>query len=527
MNPRVLRPGRLILLLAGGAFLVALARLGTLDRAGPPHADVMLDGGIPATLYVPGSNASGGFIALPEPPPPDRRAPAVLLAHGFSSDRVMVSTLARRLAANGYAVLAIDFRGHGANRNPFPPNWGRPDALQPDLVSALAFLRDSPYVDPARIVVMGHSMGAGAVVDYATREAGLAGVVAISGGWQLAGPRRPPNVLFIYATGDPDRIRESASGLAARLAGVDHAEVGRLYGAFADGHAVRTIEVAREDHVTILWSEVAAREILAWLDAVCGVSRSAPVTLDDPRRPAAGLAVLLAIVLLAGIGYAIGRLAPLPPPQRDGRGFAGLARLLVALLATLPLLATGSPFTFLGLEVGDLTIAHLGIAGLGWLVGLAIAGRLDGAWRPVLGRSIATGLVAFVAVYVVFVPVTVTFHRLTPTPERLVSQIVATALLLPFLLAFELDIRRGGAVRSSLLALAGRAITLGCTVFGVRAGVLPGVVMLMLPTFGILFVLFEVVAIAAYRTSRNVVAIAALEAAWLAWSAAATMPIRW
>jgi hypothetical protein len=288
------------------------------------------------------------------------------------------------------------------------------------------------------------------------------------------------------------------------------------------------VEVPGENHLSILWSDVAAREMLAWLDGICGVTRAAPVTLDDPRRRTAGVGLLLAVLLLAGIGQALGRLAPAPPPQPEAGGLGGLAALVVASLATMPLLATGSPFTFLGLDVGDVTIAHMTLTGVAWLGALALLGRLDWAgWRPVFGRSVATGLLAFLAVYVLFVPINIAFHRLTPTPERLAVQLLATALLLPYFVAFELGIRRGGTVRATLTALAGRALVVGVAVVGVRVGVMPPVVAIMLPTFVVLFVLFEVVAVPVYATARNVVAIATLEAAWLAWSIAVAMPIRW
>jgi dienelactone hydrolase len=43
----------------------------------------------------------------------------------------------------------------------------------------------SPHVDGSRIVVMGHSMGAGASLDYATRVSSIDGAVMISGGSRL------------------------------------------------------------------------------------------------------------------------------------------------------------------------------------------------------------------------------------------------------------------------------------------------------------------------------------------------------
>jgi pimeloyl-ACP methyl ester carboxylesterase len=142
---------RLASAIAAAAFLAMIAILAAEQNGPPPHEDVVLQGEIPATFYMPGSENRPGpndpFYYL-FPIPPERRPPGVLLIHGFTGDRVGLSTLARRLARNGYGVLAIDLRGHGANRNPFSR-----DLLRQDVAAAIAIVR--------------HSMGAGAALDYA------------------------------------------------------------------------------------------------------------------------------------------------------------------------------------------------------------------------------------------------------------------------------------------------------------------------------------------------------------------------
>ena len=183
-----------------------------------------------------------------------------------------MSTLARRLAANGYAVLAIEARGHGANRNPFA--GGRPDHLAEEFGTAVSFLRASPHVDGDRLAVMGHSMGAAAALDYATRNSGLKAAVMIAGGFGREGALRPPNALFIYAERDPQWLREASDRLAEGL----RAELGGAAGDdFTRGTAVRVISVPGHDHVTILWSGEAAREIVGWVDASFGIERSGPM----------------------------------------------------------------------------------------------------------------------------------------------------------------------------------------------------------------------------------------------------------
>src|SRR5579863_6307994 len=104
------------------AFLVLLMRLSHYQNGAPSHEDRELPGGEPATMYMPGTENQPGpnnpFFQM-FPLPVEQRPPAVVLVHGFSSDRFNTSALARRIAQNGYGVLAIDVRGHGENRNSF------------------------------------------------------------------------------------------------------------------------------------------------------------------------------------------------------------------------------------------------------------------------------------------------------------------------------------------------------------------------------------------------------------------------
>src|ERR1700723_3601132 len=95
-------------------FIVAVARLARLENGGPPHAFVMLPGQEPATMYLPGPGDP--FYTL-FPKPAAERPPAVVLVHGFTGDRVLMSGLARRWADNGYGVLAIDVNVNCENRS--------------------------------------------------------------------------------------------------------------------------------------------------------------------------------------------------------------------------------------------------------------------------------------------------------------------------------------------------------------------------------------------------------------------------
>ena len=221
---------RIISIILALLFIVAVARLTRLENGGPPHAFVMLPGQEPATLYLPGPGYP--FYTL-FPKPEAQRPPAVVLIHGFTGDRVLMSGLARRLAENGYAVLAIDVNGHGENRNPFSGGAAASDSLRSNIKNAVDYLRDNQLADGSRIVVMGHSMGAGAALDYATHDPSIKGAVMISGGWAL-GPEAPQGRAVHFCR--------------ARSAGADPGHVHGAGGSSGGGRADRSRQDLRRLH---------------------------------------------------------------------------------------------------------------------------------------------------------------------------------------------------------------------------------------------------------------------------------------
>src|SRR5260370_21682205 len=90
----------------GILLLISIVRLSLLDDGGPTHSFMQV-GNEPATIY------------LPAPPPgifePKTHPAAVVLIHGLSFDRQAMNLLARRIASNGYALLAIHLPRNCAN----------------------------------------------------------------------------------------------------------------------------------------------------------------------------------------------------------------------------------------------------------------------------------------------------------------------------------------------------------------------------------------------------------------------------
>lgn len=95
-----------------------------------------------------GARLTGWWI-----PPPHADSPVVLLLHGRSGNIATRAPIVRRLAADGFGMLAFDYRGYGASA-------GRPSegAMSEDALSAYDWLR-ARGVDAGRIVLIGQSLG--------------------------------------------------------------------------------------------------------------------------------------------------------------------------------------------------------------------------------------------------------------------------------------------------------------------------------------------------------------------------------
>src|SRR5262245_56369266 len=107
-------------------------------------------------------------VELVSPPDVTGRLPGVVVAHGYAGSARLMRGFAVTLARRGYVVALLDFTGHGANPRRLSyagDDWDA--ALQRDLGRAVGLLRSLPTVDPERIGLVGHSMGAGAVATYA------------------------------------------------------------------------------------------------------------------------------------------------------------------------------------------------------------------------------------------------------------------------------------------------------------------------------------------------------------------------
>jgi dienelactone hydrolase len=516
---------RALTLAAALGYAVAVAALIGAERD-VAHYPVTLASGAPAVIYEPGVAPPFG------PPEQEAPLPVVVLGHGFSGSKRMMSSLARRLARSGYAVIAFDFRGHGANARPFERAFGGAnDPLAQDLDAAVLFARTESRFDGKRIAIAGHSMGAGVVLAYAAREPSIAAVIAISGAGVPAGPYTPPNTLLLWASGDPANLRERARALAARFAGLEQVVLDRDYGDPERGTALRASEVDGVDHLTILWTGEAAARIADWLERTLGPgAHPAPEgTASDGRFGAALLGLVSWLVLSLALVRFVAPLVPRVELPELSRPLLRLGMLALALAAGVLLIAGAEPradesaLSFVPLAVGRDLAAFFAASGavLGlWLArrrGIALAGlRAARTWIAALA------LAGFA--YASFGAFTSPFVSLGLAPHRVLSALACAAAALPFFAATEWLLRGPGAT-GVWLPIAGKLLTLAVIVAAALSGLLSFVIVLGLGGFVVNFALFEILGWRLSRVAPNPWVPALLQSLWTGWTLAAVFPV--
>lgn len=231
--------------------LVGLAR--AQDGGEVRSADVA---GIPVRLYSAG----------PE-------SPTVIVAHGFAGSAQLMEPLALGLRQAGFTVVSLDFPGHGANPDVLPfsgdvrtASW---DALTAPLAEVLDWTALQPEVDRDRIALLGHSMGAGAVVAFAVSDAVSDGRVSATVALSLptaedvpdGEPAVPRDLLLLHGALEPAPFAEAA--LSALRAAYPDGYTGITYGDSAEGTARRANAIPGVEHITVLFAPATLEESVA------------------------------------------------------------------------------------------------------------------------------------------------------------------------------------------------------------------------------------------------------------------------
>jgi pimeloyl-ACP methyl ester carboxylesterase len=214
---------------------------------------------------------------------------SVVLFHGISANKKIMSYAARSFAAEGLRVYAPDFPGLGRTPGPFSP--ARAEQCGESLVRELLA---RGVIAPERTILAGHSMG-GAIAARIASRVPFAGVIAISPAPMRAAhgvspekllfsdpPALPPHSLVMMGGLELESVRGNAVDLVASN---------------KDGTA-KYLEIPGTTHVSILFGSAAMRAAQEWSAQALALTPSR--TLPSHRPLAGALAGFVGLLLIAG-----------------------------------------------------------------------------------------------------------------------------------------------------------------------------------------------------------------------------------
>jgi len=212
-----------------------------------------------------------GLLYGPRLLPDETSLPAIVLVHGISGTKEIMSGIALELARNGFVTITIDLKGHGNSEGSF----GYADE-DPTLgaLAAVNYLESQPYVDRFSIGLVGHSLGAGVVRATAKAHSNISSVVLIAGGvgemtidnaYGDLNSTYPKNLLF--AVGEQDvlfNISQLKRDLAPVFDITEEVAVNQLYGDFSNQTA-RKLITPSTTHLFEPVNPIIINEVISWM----------------------------------------------------------------------------------------------------------------------------------------------------------------------------------------------------------------------------------------------------------------------
>jgi len=385
---------------------------------------------------------------------------SVLLFHGISANKKIMSYVARGFAEQGLRVYVPDLPGHGRTPGPFSPARVEQcgEALLRELLAR-------GLVNADRTILSGHSMG-GAIAERIAARVPVAGLIAISPAPMRAAhgvttekllfsnpPELPPNSLVMVGSLELESMRGNAADLVA-----SRSDATASY-----------MQIQGASHVSILFSGVAMRSAQEWCARVLHVPPSG--TLPSHRTLIGALAGFIGLILVAGPFLREVSGKSKSDETVPARVSIGVPRLLLELAGAsalvVPLLQIWVPLKAIRLFQGDYLSSFLLI--LGCLLMAMHWSAVRTACKNPSRHLLAVGLAGVLILLLATTWFDLTFYEAWLTVAKWARFPFLVAVLLPYHVAEETllgPVERGNWHRLAL-ALTLRLITWGAMMGGV------------------------------------------------------------
>jgi pimeloyl-ACP methyl ester carboxylesterase len=393
---------------------------------------------------------------------------SVLLFHGISANKKIMSYVERGFAEQGLRVYVPDLPGHGRTHGPFSPAWAEQCGE-----SLLRELLARGMVSADRTILAGHSMG-GAIAERIASRVPVAGLIAIS-----PAPMRTAHGV----TAEKLLFHNPPALPSYSLVMVGSLELQSMRGNAADLVASRSdatslyMEIPGASHVSILFNRDAIRSSQAWS---ANVLHLPPTAALPTQRPLIGaLGGFVGILLIAGpfLRETVGKSGNEETVATQAA--IGVPRLFLEIAAgsvvVVLLLRFWIPLKAIGLFQGDYLASFLLLFGAMLLVVHWGRGRGPSASlrvnkpRP-YKHLLAAGFAAIVLMLLATAWFDLTFYEAWLTAAKWARFPFLLAAFLPYHFAEEIllgPVERGKKWRRLALALTIRLISWGAIMGGV------------------------------------------------------------
>jgi pimeloyl-ACP methyl ester carboxylesterase len=117
------------------------------------------------------------WVALPPTACAARPVPVVVAVHGWGANGSTLAPMVEPLVRAGIAVVLFDTASHGDSS---AESFSSLPRFAEDLAAVLASLGGHPGIDVDRVALLGHSVGAAAVLLHTARQGGVRAIVSLS-----------------------------------------------------------------------------------------------------------------------------------------------------------------------------------------------------------------------------------------------------------------------------------------------------------------------------------------------------------
>jgi pimeloyl-ACP methyl ester carboxylesterase len=344
-----------------------------IRRAELPHENFVINTG---DCHIP--------TTLTDPAPDVTPAGSVVLIHGLSANRKLMTYLGEDFAGHGFRTFAIDLPGHGDNSDPFTMSRAQFCATM-----AVDWLTREDKIDPAKTTIVGHSLGGAIAIRMADVEP-VAATIAISPGPTGSQARMPANLLVFSASADLAPLKRAAAKLSEEAQG-DRT----VPDDFAQKRAFDLELLPHSTHTSLLTDRRVAHRSEQWMMQTVFPQidpKTVALNLDlgtyesygNGRRRLAGailgqIGIILIFPFAAFIAGKLSGRALIEMPGTRPAPILVIVEMVVCVLVAILILRFGVPLRFLHMYSADYLVSLLAIAGF-VLLSLNLGFLMEYAW---------------------------------------------------------------------------------------------------------------------------------------------------